>query len=290
MLDLSLLAPEVTTSSDIVTSSLYGNSSASVLARSRRPAILTYASPIVDTANTLSGLPWHVLGWKKESELLEVEMLEGVEFAKGWANVPQSVKVVVEADEKMQFYEVGIRIIARFGGLRWILYHHRILSFLFFTTTFWSSSMLSMLCAWFVLSSYFAACPATTKAEPDANGSYIKTERSDSDAFDPTSVEDLSDTSRTFPTFGRQKPLHFTGRGLIQREEDGVVKREEDEIMRSTDIQPLAAEPDDGEDDMTEEMSGWRDSGIGTGMDEERLASVQRRRKALMGSDASDRG
>lgn len=290
MLDLSLLAPEGTASSDIVKSSLYGNTSASVLAHARRPAILTYASPIVDTANTLSGLPWHVLGWKKESELLEVEMLEGVEFAKGWANVPQNVKVVVEADEKMQFYEVGIRIIARLRGLRSILYHHRVLSFLFFTTTFWSSSMLSMLCAWFILSSYFPASPAATKAESDANGSYIKPERSESDAIDPTSVEDLSDTSRTFPTFGQQKPLHFTGRGLVKKEEDEDVKRFEEEVMRSADIQPLAAEADDEADDMTEDMSGWRDSGIGTGLDEERLASVQRRRKAFMASGASGRG
>lgn len=290
MLDLSLLAPEGTTSSAIVTSSLYGNSSASVLARSRRPAILTYASPIVDTANTLSGLPWHVLGWKKESELLEVDMMEGVEFAKGWMNVPQNAKVVVEADEKMQFYEVGIRIIAKLGGLRWILYHHRVLSFLFFTTTFWSSSMLSMLCAWFILSSYIGPSPAATKVEPDANGSHIKRERSNSDTMDPTSIEDLSDTSRTFPTFGRQKPLHFTSRGLAKKEEDEEAKWNKDEIMKSTDIQPLAAEADDEADEMTEEMSGWRDSGIGTGLDEERLASVQRRRKAMMGSGASGRG
>ena len=279
MLDLSLLAPDNTASSDIITSTLYGNNSAFVLARSRRPAILTYASPIVDTANTLGGLPWHVLGWKKESEVLEVSMFEGVEFGKGWANVPHSVRVVVEADEKMQFYEVGVRMIARFGGLRWILYHHRILSFLFFTTTFWSFSMLSMLFMWFALSSYFATAP-TPKSEMDRKGSAIKRENSDSDIFDPTSVDDLSDTSRTFPTLSRQLPLHFTSRVGIKDEDDEEAKK--DDVLRSTDIQPLVAEADDeGEDGME-----WRDSGIGTGLDEERLASVQRRRKALLGSGA----
>lgn len=287
MLDLSLLAPDKTASSDIVKSSLYSNVSASVLARSRRPAILTYASPIVDTANTLSGLPWTVLGLKKESETLEIDMFEGVEFAKGWANVPQSVKVVVEADEKMQFYEVGLRVVARFGGLRWILYHHRVLSFIFFTTTFWSSSMLSMLFAWFILSSYLTSSPPTTKPESDTTGSGVKHERSESDAFDPTALEDLSDTSRTFPTLGRQMPLHFSGRRDFKKEEE--VKREEDEVVRSTNIQPLTTEADDEGDDVTEEMSGWRDSGIGTGLDDERLASVQRRRKALMGSGGAGR-
>ncbi|KAL6718943.1 CCR4-NOT core subunit cdc39 [Lecanora helva] len=278
MLDLLLLAPEDTPSS--IASTIYGNTSTSILAQSRRPAILTYVSPIVDTANTLSGLPWHVLGWKKESEVLEISMFEGVEFAKGWANVPQSVKVVVEADEKMQFYEVGVRMIARFGGLRWILYHHRIVAFLFFTTTFWSCSMLSMLFVWFIVSSYFSTTPTPIKTESEAKENAIKRERSDSDTFDPTSVEDLSDTSRTFPTLGRQLPLHFSGRSGVKIEDEEDMKKEE--ILRSTDIQPLVTEADDEGEDGTE----WRDSGIGTGRDEERLASVQRRRKALLGSGA----
>ena len=51
--------------------------------------------------------------------MLEVSMFEGVEFARGSKNVPDNVQVVIEADEKMQFYEVGISIVARFGGLRY---------------------------------------------------------------------------------------------------------------------------------------------------------------------------
>lgn len=47
-------------------------------------------------------------------------MFEGVEFAKGAQNIPQEARVVVEADQKMQFYEVGIRVIAKFGGLRFV--------------------------------------------------------------------------------------------------------------------------------------------------------------------------
>ena len=120
------------------------------------------------------------------------------------------------------------------------------------------------------------------KGEEESNGSVVvKRERSDSDAaFDPTSLEDLSDTSRTFPTLGRQIPLHFTGRKDVKREEE--IKREEDIVLRSAESQPLAAEADDEDDDVSQETSGFRDSGIGTGLDDERLASVQRRRKALM--------
>ncbi|KAL9070384.1 MAG: hypothetical protein Q9161_004943 [Pseudevernia consocians] len=282
MLDLSFLGPPSATgpASSILPSSLSSITNATAtIARSRRPAILTYTSAVVETANTLSGLPWYIMGWKSESEVLAVSMFEGVEFAKGWANVPQSVRVVVEADEKMQFYEVGVRIIAKLGGLRWLLYHHRVLSFLFFTTAFWSSSMISMAVAWFAISTYLGSSIAV-KTESETNGSIFKRERSDSDAFDPTSMEDLSDTSRTFPTLGRQIPLHFTGRKDIKKEEE--IKREEDEILRSAGVEPLSAEADDEDDDMSQETSGFRDSGIGTGLDDERLASVRRRREALM--------
>ena len=121
MLDLALLSPNAASSvSDTVPSAPpFSNRNLEILARSRRPAILTYASPIIDTASTLSGLPWYILGWKKESETLKVSMFEGVEFSKGWKNVPQSVKIRVESDVKMQFYDVGIEIVARFGGLRY---------------------------------------------------------------------------------------------------------------------------------------------------------------------------
>ena len=121
MLDLSFLSPSDpnTSPADIMTSSLKdSNDSASILTSSRRPAILTYTSPIVETANILSGMLWYLMGWKRESELLEVSMFEGVEFAKGWKNVPDRVIVVVEAEEKMQFYNVVLKIVARFGGLR----------------------------------------------------------------------------------------------------------------------------------------------------------------------------
>ena len=145
--------------------------------------------------------------------------------------------------------------------------------------------MISMTVAWFAISTYLAPPPPpNTKTEP---GSTVKRERSDSDAFDPTSLEDLSDTPRTFPTLSRQTPLHFSGRrrDIIKKEEEeeeGI----EDSVLRSTEVQPLAAEADDEEEEEDDEISqgtsGFRDSGIGTGLDDERLASVQRRRKSLM--------
>lgn len=120
MIDLSLVFSETTgsTTDKRGLSATASDTHASVIARSRRPAILTYVSPMVDVASTLSGLLWYILGWKKESEALEVSMFEGVEFGKGRKNIPQGVRVVIEADEKMHFYDLRVKVIAKLGGLR----------------------------------------------------------------------------------------------------------------------------------------------------------------------------
>ena len=291
MLNVALLAPPPKPSTITDPHHVAISSNTTILAHSRRPAILTYVSPLVDTASTLSGIPFYVLGWKTESEVLEVPIFEGVEFAKGWMNIPRNVKVVVEADEKMQFYEVGVKIVARFSGLRWMVYNHRILSYLFFTSTFWTCSMLSCLIAWFVLSTFFEEDKdtVTKKEEIEDENETIKSEDEENEQFDPFSTEDLSDTSRSFPTLGRQMPLHFSGRRDSRREQgaaDEKVKREQDSVMASTSIQPLGAEADDEEDEDELGVRSWRDSGIGTSLEEgDRKSNVQRRRRSLFGSD-----
>lgn len=96
------------------------------------------------------------------------------------------------------------------------MYKHRIISFIFFTTTFWIVSTAMTLLAYFGLSYALSSptpTPLITAVKPER--------RSDSDR--PTSVKreengisdldspSLSDTSRTFPTLRHQAPLHFSG-------------------------------------------------------------------------------
>jgi seipin len=127
MVDMKLLAPLQPDASavDRIQSSLGPvNNSEAVLARSRRPTIMTYSSNVVETAHVLANLPWMVFGWKKESEAIRIEMFEGVSFSKGWKNVPNQVEVVVETGDKMQFYEASVSIRARFQGLRYAISAH----------------------------------------------------------------------------------------------------------------------------------------------------------------------
>ena len=141
--------------------------------------------------------------------------------------------------------------------------------------------MVSALVVWMAFSLSLSSRSTTPKSEPKRNGSAIKTELSDSERFDPFSTEDLSDTSRTFPTLGRQAPLHFTGRGRLSKKEEEGIKREEEDVTRSAAIDPVNNEADD-EDDEGRETTGWRDSGIGTSLEEgDRRDAVQRRRRVL---------
>lgn len=112
----------------------------------------------------------------------------------------------------------------------------------------------------------------------------VKTEHKDysDEPFDPLSTEDLSDTSRTFPTLGRQMPLRYTGRHETVKRDDGDARVKEEEIERTTGIQPLIAEADDEDDEDFGETLG-RDSGLGTSLEEGDRRGVQRRRKALFG-------
>lgn len=150
------------------------------------------------------------------------------------------------------------------AGLAWLFFHHS-----FVPTT--------------------ATAIKSEKSEPSSSnngkGKGIKTEPlSDSDPIiDPFSTEDFSDTSRSFPTLGRQvPPLHFTRaaadsgikrEGSSRREEERAAKLKQEVESQAPEtgggMQPFAAiEADDEEDDMDAGGASWRDSGIGTSLDD----------------------
>lgn len=140
--------------------------------------------------------------------------------------------------------------------------------------------MISAIIAWLMLASYVSPDSAAVKQERETTPA-IKTEPSESEPYEPSLTDGLSDTSRTFPSLGRHMPLHFTsrGEGSGARSEEQVKNEEKEDVVQSTGVQPLIGEADD-EDEGTE-TTGFRDSGIGTSLEEDRRAQVQRRRKAL---------
>jgi hypothetical protein len=195
-------------------------------------------------------------------------MTESQSFSKGWKNVPGFVMLELQAGQEVQVYDARVLFTARFGGIRWLMYNHRILSFLIFTSAFWFSEILFTLLGWLTIRYIFS--PKT-----EVKTELVKTEETDAsqvkaEGEEETDELDLSDTPRTFPTYGRQAPLRYVPK----------VKEEESEefIMDETAIQPLAAEADD-EDEEMEAYRGGRDSGVGTSFSEgaERSGLARRR-------------
>lgn len=146
------------------------------------------------------------------------------------------------------------------------MYNYRILSFVVFTAAFWGMEVFGLLFSWVILRSIFASSKIDSEKrlkleDEDTTGEIVKNE---TDEFG-----ELSDTERTFPTYGRQKPLKYEGR----------VKSEEDEEVYKIDevAQPVGLEADD-EDEEEDDDGVGRDSGIGTSFSEGPGRGVARRR------------
>jgi seipin len=284
MLALTLLAPgykKITTPTTTVharplpTLSLQMTSikDQDVIYSTRRPALLRYSSRLISLSERLVGLPLYILGLRMESEVLVVNMAENLTFEKGKGKgVPGYAMVEVQAGQSIQIYSGELSIRARFGGLRWWMWNHRFLSAVVGVAVFWGASCFAAISSWIFLRVVFA--PASSPAEEnikegegkeETSGQGVKEEEERGTNEDP----DLSDTPRTFPTYGRQTPLRFEPRvksePAVKSEEE-----EEEEVLMGTRIQPLRGEADDEEED--DGGYGGRDrdadSGLGTSYSE----------------------
>lgn len=256
-----------------------------VLARSRRPAILTYRSYVIEHVHRLLRLPLYLIGWHTESEYLEISMMEGVEFERGVKSVPTSVKVEIRAKYPLEVYTVAVRLSAKMEGLRWIMYRYWLSSAVLGITLFWSVEMAVLLCTWAVFTLLFGSpLPAQRKGIKQEHDGDVtpKREPRDEDATDPGTP--YSDTSRTFPTLSTQQPLHYASATPTSPKSERNTPALEDIPTREE------AEADDEEDDdfileeplpRSAERDGiFTDSGIGTSVESavERERGLSRRR------------
>ncbi|KAI5297551.1 hypothetical protein KEM55_004534 [Ascosphaera atra] len=166
------------------------------LARSRRATILTYASRLVDTANRVMQMPFFLLGFRVEDEKITVNLMSGVQFSRGKSHMPGMLRVELQSDHRLQVYGAAVRFDAKFRGLRWLMYRWKILSFVVFSGTFWTTSMIVACGTWVALTSGkpFAgeaetlsdeSSSGSVKKEDDGNGSAQKSEASDTRFIKP---------------------------------------------------------------------------------------------------------
>lgn len=267
MLDVSLLGSTgiLDTLKDGLTTSQYSEA-ASVLARSRRPASLHYRSLPVEMLHRVTQLPWYLLGVRDESESLTIDVFERTSFARGSSSVPTALKLEVQSSERMQIYSAKAIFHARFRGLRWLMYNHRVISAVVFVGLFWGVEMVFAGIAWAVLIAYLGPAFKTEEQRPVR----IKEEVTSDDEERGF----LSDTERTFPTLSNQQPLRFRSPEIKEE------KKEEDPSngVRLQDVPPLTNLEADDED---EDGDYFLDSGIGTSMESgggSRPGSMRKRR------------
>lgn len=243
-----------------------------VLARSRRPALLTYRSWLTELSYRLLRLPLYILGWGTESETVNIMAMEGVQFEKGWKNVPTSIRLELRSKVPLEVYRVSVKFVAKLEGLRWVMHTHRLASAAVFIGIFWAIEMGVLLFTWALLAFCFGniddvdAMQDREKVEIEEGTLTPKTEPADSEPPTP-----MSDTSRTFPTLSSQQPLHYLSSSPKEERaspalEDIPTKEE--------------AEADDEDDDFLLEepipntaAGVLTDSGIGTSME----SSVERK-------------
>lgn len=176
MLDLSLL----TDTKDPVLSAftnIFPNTTTpthTVLASSRRPAILPFSSPILGLTSTFVNLPWHLLSFRDlDSTVLQIPMFERLSFARGSGslaqNIPNAIRLELQSNHILQVYSAKIEFTARFEGLRYIVYNYRVITYFAFSTAFYFVTILSMTLAWMLFSSFLSGRGVTSdlvKREP----------------------------------------------------------------------------------------------------------------------------
>lgn len=220
----------------------------------RRSAIIPYTSLLISLSSRVLTLPFYLLGLRSEIETLTIKIGEGVTFSRGWRNIPNQGILEIQTGQDIQIYEAVILFKARFSGVRWFMYNYRITSFVILTGLFWALTIIFATITWIVLSIYYASNQSSSEKEITLN---------DTDDIDEKNEEvltdedpDLSDTPRTFPTYGTQPPLRFPSRTTDKKESTDNPKNEPD----------VKAEDEDSYIGSHTKVHG--DSGLGTSLSE----------------------
>ncbi|UNI22685.1 hypothetical protein JDV02_008549 [Purpureocillium takamizusanense] len=229
-----------------------------IIFSSRRSALLPYVDPIVSIANRLVLLLYHMIFPSSQTCTMTVALAERLEFPKD-SVIPASAYLEVEAGQDIQIYSTTLTMTAQLRGLRWLMFHYRLATYVAFTLLFWVCEVIFMALAW-------TAWSAVTGSKQAGKAHHHMYDDENSDDGAP---EQSSDYAHTFPTYGTQPPLKH----------EPAVKEEDVErhTLRISDI-PVAGAEADNEEDTDDSGDRTRyDSGIGTSYDSERRSTVRKR-------------
>ncbi|XP_014557081.1 hypothetical protein COCVIDRAFT_98153 [Bipolaris victoriae FI3] len=264
---------------DTTTTTTTTSQTPTVLARSKRPAILTYRSRVLEIMYRLMRLPLYLLGMHKESEHVRIKMMESVLFEPGYRNVPSSLRLELRSKLPLEVYRASVHITARLEGIRWVMYRYRILSGILGILGFWGMEMGVLVVTWgafTVLSSSFSS--SSHEGEDDKESKEEEEKKIKAEETDPGTP--FSETSRTFPTLPSQYPLSYSSSGGVKQEAGN------EPALKDIPVKEEAEADDEDEDFLlevplpvgVEREAVFTDSGLGTGLESGVERGVARRR------------
>jgi hypothetical protein len=255
-----------------------------VLARSRRPAILTYRSWLTECAYRVLWLPLYVLGFGKEAETVRVKMMEGVRFEAGMGNVPTSLRLEIRSAGPLEVYRVSVRLDARLEGLRWIMYRHWVVSAVVLVGLFWGVEMCVVAVTWAGLTMLFGE-----SGHEDGEGEEDVIKKEEDEQHSGLTTPKREPISP--PLTPLSESPHSTRASRVKRErsnpwlEDIPAKghKADDEDENSEDADFILEEPVP-----SSAVQALTDAGIGTGLERSGMGLVRRRSGGRDGSERDD--
>lgn len=179
------------------------SSAESVMFTSRRPAIIPHEDPVVGLASRLIFLPYHLFVTDSQVVRLDVSMAENTMLASHPANLPRWAFVELKAGQGLETYGASLVLTAQLRGLRWLMHHYRLASFILAILVFWTAELLFMAVAWLFWSFASHGLGDQTAMAPHMTGiDGMAMKREDDD-------DGLSDVPRSFPVYGAQMPLVY---------------------------------------------------------------------------------
>ncbi|EFY90442.1 hypothetical protein J3458_000705 [Metarhizium acridum] len=235
-----------------------------VLFKARRPALMPYEDPILSVARRVLFMGYYLLLPRSQARSLTVELAERVSFDKS-ALQPTAAFVEIEAGQDIQIYSTSLTLTAQLRGLRWLMFHYRLVTYMAFTFLFWVCEVLFMCLAWAIWSAATAPKSGRNKGITFRDGEVHGTDDEHDDRSD-----------RTAGPVAHARHARLKREPEVKKEEEG---EESERLMSDIPMGEAEADDEDGFDDGTViGGSGSRsDSGIGTSYKEDGSESVRRR-------------